>query len=204
MRAQRRPGELIRAAHGDGASALVRVERTPLDEGAPPNADDTERGLAAAKRRGRPFTKGNHAASNRKPVLALMGVSLQSDDPRCTAALRKAERLRQRRVRELTVQHGGYLGAGPCSMLGSAYRALAASTVLYALASEALAGGRVKEASDLFSTSARLADSSRQQELTAIAIAEREHAARAPASAVDHQAALRARMGIVDSKEPKS
>ena len=169
---------LLVNAHGAAAKALLVTERPPLDEETPLNADDTSRGLAEASRRGRPFTKDNLAAANRKPVLALLGVSLASADPRCTLALRRANRLRQRRVRELTVQHGGYLGAGPCSMLGSAARALAASTVLYALAAEALAEGRTKDAAELFKDSAKLADSARQQELTAVALAAREGEAR--------------------------
>ena len=166
--------DMLRTAHGTGTAALLRVERLPLDEEVPLNAADTERGLAEAKRRGRPFEKGNRAAENRKPALALLGVPLDSADPRCRAALRQANSLRRRRVRELAIQHGGHLGAGPCAMLGSSARALAASTVLYTLATEALAAGKTKEATDLFQASAQLADKSRQQELTAVAIAARE------------------------------
>lgn len=169
----------IRTAHGNGASALLRAERRPLKDIPPLNAADTERGLAEAARRGRPFQKGNRAAENRRPVLALLGVPLEAADPRCRSALRQANALRQRRVRELAVAHGGYLGAGPSSMLGSAARALAASTLLYQLATEALAEKRTKDAAELFKTSAQLADSARQQELTAVGLAEREAKSRA-------------------------
>lgn len=181
----------IRTAHGTGANALLRVEQKPLDELRPLNAEDTVEGLAQAKRRGRPFEKGNRAAENRKPALALLGVPLTSTDPRCRAALRQANSLRQRRVRELAIAHGGFLGAGPCSMLGSAARALAASTLLYTLATEAVAAGKVDQASKLFAQSAKLADMARQQELTAVGLAEREARSRkAAARPVDAHAAL--------------
>lgn len=56
-------------------------------------------------------------------------------------ALKKAERYRQRRVRELAVQHGGYLSAGVSAMIGSAARAYASSLVLHELADELLVVG---------------------------------------------------------------
>lgn len=167
----------LRTAHGNGAPALLRVERPPLDELPTPNAADTARGLAEAHKRGRPFQKGNRAASNRKPSLCLLGVPLETADPRYRNALRKAEAWRQRRVRELAVQGGGELGAGPCSMLANAAFALAASRVLQELA------GHTLDAT-LFVQAARLADSARQQELTAVALAEREAEARRAARQV--------------------
>jgi hypothetical protein len=177
--------ELLRKAHGAGAPALLRVETPPIDELAAPNASDTVQGLAEAKRRGRPFEKGNVAAKGRKPMLA--GLGLDASDPRYRRALKKAERLRQRRVRELAVMHGGYLSAGVAAMLGSSARALASSLVLHELADERLKAGTAKanrEAANLLAQAARLADSSRQQELTALAIAEREAKSR-PAHAGD-------------------
>lgn len=173
-----KPAEILRTAHGNGEGALLRAERPPLDEGSPPNEEDTARGLAATQRRGRPFTKGNSAAENRKPALCLLGVPIATTDARYRSAMRQANSYRQRRVRETAVAHGGTLGAGPSAMFASSARALAASTVLYTLAGEALAAGRVKDSADLFAAAARLGDSSRQQELTAIAVAEREAAAR--------------------------
>ena len=169
---------VIRSAHGTGASALLRTETTPLEEIPPPNADDTARGLALAGQRGRPFQPGNACARNRRPALALLGVSLDPTHTGYRNALRRANAYRQRRVRELAVVHGGYLGAGPSAMLASAARALAASVTINELAAAELAAGRVKEAADLFSQAARLADSARMQELTAVGLAEREAAAR--------------------------
>ncbi len=83
----------------------------------------------------------------------------------------------QRRVRELSALGGGHLGAGPSAMLASAARALAASTVV-TLASKSLDP-------KLFRDAAALADSARQQELTAVGLAEREALARPQASDVD-------------------
>lgn len=168
---------LIANAHGKGASALARVERPKIDDLQPLNVDDTDRGLALAERRGRPFEAGNSAASGRKPALCSLGVPIEATDPRYRSAMRKANAYRQRRVREVAVMFAGRLGAGPCAMLAAAARALAASIVLNTLAGEALASGATDDATKLFLAAARLGDSSKQQELTAVALAEREHEA---------------------------
>lgn len=162
---------ILRAAHGKGADALLRAETPPLDEEAPLNPTDTASGLALAGARGRPFQRGNQAAKGRKPALALLGVPVDTADPRYRKALRKANVYRQRRARELAIAHGGYLGAGPAAMLASSALALAASRLLYELASETLNPR-------LFAQAAKLADSARGQELTAVALAAREAAAR--------------------------
>ena len=186
-------GDPIRTAHGKGAPAVLRAENVPIDELAPLNADDTGTGLTIARRRGMPFTKGNTAAANRKPALCQLGVPLDTADPRYRSAMRKAERYRARRVRETAIAHGGHLGAGPSAMFASAARALAASIVLNLLAGETLAAGDTKAAADLFKAAASLADSSRQQELTAVGLAAREATAKPkdPAAAVK---AMRARI----------
>lgn len=172
---------LERTAHGKGASALVRIERPPVEEFGPLNAADTAHGLALAKRRGRPFVAGNAAAVGRKPSLCLLGVPLEGSDPRYRAAMRKANAYRQRRVREIAVSHGGVVGAGPCAMLAAAARAMAASIVLHELAGEALATGANDDATKLFVAAAQLADKARGQELTAEALADRDAKARARA-----------------------
>ena len=159
--------DFLRTAHGTGADALLRAETPPLDEVPPLNAAHTAIGLALAAARGKPFVPGNRAAENRKPALALLGVPVETSDPRYRKALRKAASYRSRRVRELAVMHGGTIGAGPCAMLASAALALAASRVLYELAGERLDP-------KLFVQAARLADSARAQELTAVALASRE------------------------------
>ncbi len=181
---------ILRTAHGNAAPALLVAEVPPVDELKPLNATDTGRGLAEVSRRGRPWTRGNKAGENRKPALCLLGVPLESADPRYRSAMRMANTYRRRRVRETAVAHGGTLGAGPSAMFASSARALAASTLLYALAGDALKAGRTKEASELFGQAARLGDSSRQQELTAVALAEREAAARPKPSNVHPYAHL--------------
>lgn len=167
-------GVTLRKAHGNGAAALVRSERRPLDEIPPPTADDTATGLALARERGRPFQPGNRAGAGRKPALALLGQAVSTADPRYRRALRRAAAYRSRRAREFAVEGGGYLGAGPAAMLASSALALAASRVLHELASETLDP-------DLFVKAAMLADKSRQQELTAVDLAAREASARAAA-----------------------
>lgn len=167
----RRGPAILRRAHGRGADAMLRAETPPVDELRPVDAELTEQGNAELARRGRPFERGNQAAKNRKPGLAVLGIPVGSSDPRWRSAMRKARRYMQRRVHDLAAQGGGTLGAGPSAMLASAARALAASTVLYEVASATLDP-------KMFRDAAALADSARQQELTAVALAEREAAAR--------------------------
>ncbi len=167
----RRGPSILRTAHGNGADAILRAETPPIDELPPVNAAIASQGNAELARRGRPFERGNQAAKGRKPGLALMGLPIATADPRYRSALRKARTYMQRRAHELAAVHGGYLGAGPSAMLVNAAFALAASRVLSELASETLDA-------KLFRDAAALADSARQQELTAVALAEREAAAR--------------------------
>jgi hypothetical protein len=186
--------DFLRTAHGAGAAALLRTELPPLDEHQPLNASDTVDGLALRAKRGRPFQRGNSAAKNRKPSLCALGVPIETADPRYRKALRKARRYMQRRQRELAVMHGGELGAGPSAMLAHAARATAASVLLYELAGETLDAG-------LFKQAASLADSARQQELTAVALAERERASMPGPSAA--QVAMKRLFGSGPPKEAK-
>lgn len=172
--------KILREAHGNGADAVLRAEAPALDELPPPNAELTARGLAMAAERGKPFAPGNRAAANRKPALALLGVPIATADPRYRQAMRKAAAWRSRRVRELTVMCGGYLGTGPATMIASAALALAASRVAYELAAEAGAKGLT-----LAKLGADLAEKARSAELSAIGVAEREAAAREAARRVD-------------------
>jgi hypothetical protein len=61
---------LVRSAHGNAAEggALLVVECPPLDEVRPPNAAQTEQALALALPAERPFVLGNMAASARGPA----------------------------------------------------------------------------------------------------------------------------------------
>lgn len=150
---------------------MVRAEAPALDEIPLPDGSRTEQGLALRRERGRPFERGNKAAMGRRPILAALAVPLAGADPRYKRALAKGKRYLARRVRELSVQCGGELGAGPCAMLAHAARATAASVLLYELAGEKLDAA-------LFAQAARLGDAARTAELTAVGLAEREAAAR--------------------------
>lgn len=180
----RRGPDVIRGGHGDARDAILVTETPALDELTPLDAADTAAALADRQVRGRPFQRGNRAAASRRCALALLGVPLASCDPRYRSAMRKAESYRQRRVRELAVQHGGDLGAGPSAMLANSALALGASRVLYELAGETLDAGMFRQA-------AALADSARQQELTAVGLASREAQSRPKAHPL---AALNARL----------
>jgi hypothetical protein len=171
---ERKDPEILRSAHGNGVDAILRAEDPPLDERPPLSAEHTAKGLALAAQRGRPFQPGNSAGSQRKPALALLGVPIAAADPRHRSAMRKAASWRSRRVRELAVHCGGYLGTGPATMIASAALALAASRVAYELAAEKVGA----EGMELAKLGAHLADKARQQELTAVGLAEREARAR--------------------------
>lgn len=161
-----------RRAHGKGAGALLRVETAPVDELPPLNAEDTEQGLASAKRRGRPFEPGNTAAVNRRPALASVGgMPLDAENPAYKRALGWARRYRARRIRELAIQHGGELSSGVCGMITNSALDMAHSRFL------AFEAARTGDA-ETMSQSSKLAQSSRQQELTALEVASREAAAR--------------------------
>jgi hypothetical protein len=96
---------------------------------------------------------------------------IESGDPDYKRALGWARRYRARRIRELAVQHGGELSAGVCAMVTSSALDMAASRFL------AIVAARTGEPT-LMAQSSKLAQSSRQQELTALEIASREAASR--------------------------
>ena len=108
----RRPS-IFRRGHGTAAKggALIVAEQPPLDEYSPADAALTEQGLALRAARGRPFQKGNRAASGRGPSLTRI-----TADPSAPEAARrvhrKAQSLARKRERELSVQYGGALSSG--------------------------------------------------------------------------------------------
>lgn len=126
-----RSPSILRTAHGTGAPALLRAEAPPLDEVPPLSADATERGLAAAQARGRPFTRGNRAGANRGPSLARSGVDLDPSDAGRRKVQRRAESLRRVRVREMSVQHGGTISSAVKAEVASWALALAWSRHAY-------------------------------------------------------------------------
>lgn len=137
----------IRPGHGTGANGY-HVE-VPLKDLRPANPADTEAGLADRKRRGRPFEPGNRAAEQRKPTLALLGVAADDVPDLARKDLRRADRYRQRRVREVGVAHGGYVDAGTCAVLGSAALVLASQRQVAALAFKTGDASLHKMAADL-------------------------------------------------------
>ena len=174
---------MLRKAHGTGAAALLVSERRPLDEIPALNAGDTVAELAERDRRGRPFERGNRAAVGRRPALAsAAGIPLDASDPMYRKALGWARRYRRRRVAELSIQHGGALSAGVCAMITSSALDMAASRYLSAIAAQTGDPATMAVAS-------RLAQSSRQQELTALDVAQREASTR-PKAWVDPLAAF--------------
>jgi hypothetical protein len=121
----------VRNGHGAGAST-PHVE-IPLKDQRPANADETARNVAERKRRGKPFQKGNTAAQGRSPTLALLGIRADTVPELAQRDLKRADRYRQRRVRELAGAHG-YASAGTCAVLGSAALVLASQRHVAALA----------------------------------------------------------------------
>lgn len=121
----------VRNGHGDGAG-MPHVE-IPLKDLTPGNAAATARNVAERKRRGKPFQKGNKASENRVPTLALLGVPADLVPELARKDLRRADRYRQRRVREVAGAHG-YASAGTCAVLGSAAIVLASQRQIALLA----------------------------------------------------------------------
>jgi hypothetical protein len=111
------PPTPVRNGHGAGASG-PHVE-IPLKDQRPANADETACNVTERKRRGKPFEKGNTAAKDRAPTLALLGIRADTMPELARRDLKRADRYRQRRVRELAGAHG-YASAGTCAVLGSA------------------------------------------------------------------------------------
>jgi hypothetical protein len=184
----------LRSAHGKGAPALIRVESLPPDELPILYAEDTEAGLAESHATGRPFTPGNKAAKGKRPALASStGMALDAADPEYRRALGWARRYRSARMRELRIQHGGYLSSGVVAMLVSSAMDLAAGRYLYAL------GAKTGD-TDILLKASKLQQSSRQQELTAMEIASREAAA-IPRKPVSPMEAIRARVAAMAEDE---
>ena len=122
---------VVRNGHGQGAG-MPHVE-VPLKDRQPANPDETAANVAERKRRGKPFQRGNQAAKGRKPVLALLGVAAAEVPEPSRRDLKRADRYRQRRVREVAGA-SGYASAGTCAVLGSAALVLASQRQVAALA----------------------------------------------------------------------
>lgn len=116
-----------------------------------------------------PNERDKNSLRGRKTKLSCFGISkdlLAAGDPRYRAALTQANKYRKLRQRELADLHG-HVSTGAGAMLASASLALAASRYLYERAAETGDLALLKQA-------ASLADSSRQHELAAYELAQRE------------------------------
>lgn len=176
-----------RTAHGSGADALVRVETLPADElpeglpapsgqgnapapGIKRTADGRMADRQAAAELGRRGALAMHAKRRaRRPAvleaLGLRGIPPSEMVPYLDMANDFAEHETARLAQTVG---GGHCGSGPASMIQSAALALAASRYLYAQGNPETMG-----------QAARLADSSKQQILTAFELTAREAKARA-------------------------
>jgi hypothetical protein len=121
----------VRRGHGAG-QGQPHVE-VPLKDRRPANPHRTAANLAERKRRGKPFEKGNTAGAGRRPMLSLLAVDAADVPEASRRDLRRAERYRQRRVREETVKYG-YADAGTCAVLGSSALVLASQRQVALLA----------------------------------------------------------------------
>ena len=156
----------FRSAHGlaaDGGAILV-CEQPPLDELQPLNADRTAKGLASRRVRGRPFTTGNAAGSGRGPSLTHIGVLGPDAPDERRRVQRRAQSLKGKRDRELSVQTGGPLSSGVKVELKAWALASAWADHFY----------RAGEAAE----GAKLAEKASGHALKAIGLAEREANAR--------------------------
>jgi hypothetical protein len=158
----------LRDGHGQGAAA-PHVE-TPWKDLPAVNAAATASNVAERKRRGKPFQKGNKASAGRAPTLALLGVKTAGIPEHSRNDLRKADRYRQRAVRELAAAHG-YASARACAIQGSAALVLASQRQIAAKAFET-------GDPELHKLAADLADKHAQLELKADVTAQRAAAAR--------------------------
>jgi hypothetical protein len=127
---------------------------------------------------GKPFTKGNRAARGRRPKLARLGIDmkyLDIKDERYRGCLRRAEYYLARRCRELCVAFG-YVSAGVSGILSTAALQLAASKYIHQAASEA-AGVDMGKMLKLLELGTKLANGSRQNEISAWELCAKECAA---------------------------
>lgn len=170
----------LRRAHGNGRSALVRVETTPADElpaGVPSNARAESPG--ARGERGR-FARGNSLAreggkakAGKTRLAVKLGLAKVPTDGAFRPYKASAESFRRVQCSELArTVGGGVCGPAPSSIVASAALTLAWSRFFSDQA--AMTGD-----ADLAQRSARLADQSRQALLTAHELCAREAEARA-------------------------
>lgn len=170
----------MRSGHGAG-SGQPHPE-FPWDEQEATDARGTAENLASRRVRGRPFQRGNTAATNRVPNVALLGVDPSQIPEPTRRDIRKAERYRKRRCSE-TVATTGYVSAGASAIFGSASLAHVASRRVYAQAF-------ATDDPALYKLAADLSDKHAQLEVKARWMA-KDEAARADDGGVDEERVAR-------------
>jgi hypothetical protein len=181
----------IRAAHGAGADALVRVETLPADElpaGIPAEARDEsprDRGAAGRFAPGNTLARrGGQSKAGKSKLTARLGLSSLSDTSAFLPYRKAASTFRRVQCTALArTVGGGVCGPAPSSIVASAALALAWSRYFSDVA--AMTGD-----ADLAVKAIRLGDSSRQALLTAHELCAREAQAR-PRAPFDPLAAFR-------------
>lgn len=172
---------MLRKAHGNGASALVRVETAPADE-LPRGVSDPEASRSedpADRGPGGLFARGNALASRagkankgKSRIAGRLGLKHTDVDPGFAPYKKAAAGFRKAQCSRLAKHFGGgECGPAPSSIVASAALSLAWSRYLYDLAAET---GDV----ELATRAARFADVSAQRLLTAQEICAREAEAR--------------------------
>ena len=163
----------------DGSNPRVRVEPENL---ANIDADAAAIRLAegtVGKKRGWPKGRKRPIRRTKLAVLGIPSGVLDRGNPSYARCLRLASAYRKVRVRELTISHG-FVSSGASALLASGAHALAASRYLYEKAAEADG----PEMLELLRLAAKLADSTRANELAAWELCSREGVARKRSAAL--------------------
>jgi hypothetical protein len=170
----------LRTAHGEGAGALVRAERSPVDE-LPRGVQGPPQASARGERRPNgTFAKGartaqsagGRATKGKTKLAAKLGLARLPEDAAFASYKASAATFRRVQCADLArTVGGGVCGPGPSSIVASASLALAWSRYFSDLAA---ASGDP----ELALKAVRLGDASRQALLTATELCAREAEAR--------------------------
>lgn len=184
----------MRKAHGNGTSALVRVETLPVDElplGVQGEPVENARGERRPDGTFAPGARtmqaaGGHATKGKSRLAARLGLRVLSADAPFAPYSRSASVFRRAQCAELArTVGGGMCGPAPSSIVASAALMLAWSRYFSDVAA-------TNGDPDLVVKAARLADQSRQALLTAHELAAREAESRQSRTPNSPLAALRA------------
>jgi hypothetical protein len=147
---RQRKSTMLRAAHGNGAAAVVRVEQHPVDE--LPQGEPRPVTAPGPKRvYGRPFQPKNAYASlggktlhGRARLASQLGLTNVTVDPRFRPYRASAEGFRKAECSRLALLVGyGQCGPGPSSLVASTALQLAASRFAFEVLGDMLLGSRL-------------------------------------------------------------